>query len=241
MLTLVVNDLGAEVDERFEYAAPDEDFTVFVSPQESEDEEERIDNAMHFIDSAASRRAEPLRIYLRDFQKIKLISGDEEVALAQRMEQQHKRALDALALWPYGIEEVLAAGRLVQAKKRTLFSMSMGPLEAQPELDDTDDEPVIAAAAESSSDESDEEAEESAVTSDNAASLFFDALLRLSESVTNPQSASSTDEIREHLNSLRLTTCLELGDHIPIRSLPYFKARRLLSTLLIPVTSPPAP
>ena len=36
-------------------------------------------------------------------------------------------------------------------------------------------------------------------------------------------------------------TCLELGDHIPIRSLPYFKARRLLSTLLIPVTSPSAP
>ena len=211
LLTLVVNDLGAEVDERFEYAAPDEDFTVFVSPQESEDEEERIDNAMHFIDSAASRRAEPLRIYLRDFQKIKLISGDEEVALAQRMEQQHKRALDALALWPYGIEEVLAAGRLVRAKKRTLFSMSMGPLEAQPELDDTDDEPVIVAAAESSSDENDEETEESAVTSDNAASLFFDALLRLSESVTNPVSASSTDEIREHLDSLRLNTSFLLG------------------------------
>jgi hypothetical protein len=39
----------------------------------------------------------------------------------------------------------------------------------------------------------------------------------------------------------RFPRCLELGDHIPIRSLPYFKARRLLSTLLIPVTSPPAP
>ena len=37
------------------------------------------------------------------------------------------------------------------------------------------------------------------------------------------------------------SSCLELGDHIPIRSLPYFKARRLLSTLLIPITSPPAP
>ncbi len=211
LLTLVVNDLGAEVDERFEYAAPDEDFTIFVSPQESEEEEERIDNAMHFIDSTASRRAEPLRLYLRDFQKIKLISGDEEVALAQRMEQQHKRALYALALWPYGVEEVLAAGRLVQAKKRTLFSMSMGPLEAQPELNDTDDEPVILAAVESSSDESDEEAEESPITSDNAASLFFDALLRLSESVTNPVSASSTDEIREHLDSLRLTTSFLFG------------------------------
>lgn len=208
LLTLVVNDLGAEVDERFEYAAPDEDFTIFVSPQESEDEEECIDNAMHFIDSAASRRTEPLRIYLKNFQKIKLISGDEEVALAQRMEQQHERALDALALWPYGIEQVLAAGRLVQSKKRTLFSMSMGPLEAQPELDDTDDEPVIVAAAENSSDEIDEEAEESVATSDNATSLFFDALFRLGESVTNPVSTCSTDEIREHLDSLRLNTSL---------------------------------
>lgn len=48
----------------------------------------------------------------------------------------------------------------------------------------------------------------------------------------------------ENFNQKRfaeLTKCLELGDHIPIRSLPYFKARRLLSTLLIPVTSPPAP
>lgn len=211
LLTLVVNDLGAEVDERFEYETPDEDFTVYVSPQESEDEEEMIDNAMLFVDSAASRRAEPLRIYLRDFQKIKLISGDEEVALAQLMEQQHKRALDALALWPYGIEEVLATGRLVQAKKQTLFSMSMGPLEAQPDLDDTDDEPSIVAATESSSDESDGEAEESVVTSDNAASFFFDTLLRLSESVKNPLSASRTHEIRAHLDSLRLNTSFLLG------------------------------
>lgn len=211
LLTLVVNDLGAEVDERFEYATPDEDFTIFVSPQESEGEEERIDNAMHFIDSAASRRTEPLRIYLKDFQKIRLISGDEEVALAQRMEHQHKRALDALALWPYGIEQVLAAGRLVQAKKRTLFSMSMGPLEPQPELDDTNDEPVVVTVAENSGDDIDEEAEESAATSDNAASLFFDALLRLRESVTNSVSAGGTDEIREHLDSLRLNTSLLFG------------------------------
>ncbi|SDH48886.1 MULTISPECIES: sigma-70 family RNA polymerase sigma factor [unclassified Duganella] len=211
LLTLLLNDLGAEIDERFEYASSNEDFTVFVSPQESEDEEELIDNAMQFVDSAASRRAEPLRTYLRDFQKIKLISGEEEVVLAQRMEQQHNRALDALGLWPHGIEEVLAAGRLVQAKKQTLFSMSMGPIEAQPELDDTDDEPVIVAAADSSGDESDEEAEESAVTSDNAASLFFDALLRLSESVINPQLANSTHEIREHLDSLRLNTSFLFG------------------------------
>ena len=68
---------------------------------------------------------------------------------------------------------------------------------------------------------------------------------------TRPFSTSPSAAILSLLNigvigkktykALREATCLELGDHIPIRSLPYFKARRLLSTLLIPVTSPPAP
>ena len=35
--------------------------------------------------------------------------------------------------------------------------------------------------------------------------------------------------------------CLDMGDHIPTRSLPFFRARLLLSTLLNPVTQLPAP
>ena len=52
---------------------------------------------------------------------------------------------------------------------------------------------------------------------------------------------SGTSKIYDFWWGDEVVNCLELGDHIPIRSLPYFKARRLLSTLLIPVTSPPAP
>lgn len=206
LLNLVVNDLGAEIDERFEYKTPDEDFTVFISPQESEDEEEVIDNGLHFIDSSASRRSEPLRIYLREFQKINLISGDEEVALAQRMEEQHQRALKALTSWPNGIEEVLAAGRLVQARKRTLSSVSMGHLEAQPVLDESNNEPVIVANTETDSEETDEDADESTTTSDNSGILFHNALIRLSDLATAPQSASTKDDIQEQLESLRLCT-----------------------------------
>lgn len=206
LLTLVVNDLGAEVDERFEYRSPDEDFTVFISPQESEVEEEVIDNALHFIDSAASRRSEPLRIYLREFQKIKLISGDEEVSLAKRMEEQHARALDALASWPEGIEKVLTACRQVQSRQRTLFSVSKGPLEPQPDLGESDDEPIVVAEAESDSEDNDEEAEESTTAPDSAASLFFEALLRLSELATDSPSASTKAAIQEQLESLRLNS-----------------------------------
>jgi len=35
--------------------------------------------------------------------------------------------------------------------------------------------------------------------------------------------------------------CLDMGDHIPTRSLPFFRARLLLSTLLNPVTQLPPP
>jgi len=38
-----------------------------------------------------------------------------------------------------------------------------------------------------------------------------------------------------------VVTCLDMGDHIPTRSLPFFRARLLLSTLLNPVTQLPAP
>jgi len=210
LLTLVVNDLGAEIDERFEYASPSEDFTVSVSPHETEDEEELVDSAMRVIDSAASRRAEPLRIYLKDFQKFKLISGDEEVALAQRMEGQYERALNALALWPMGIAEVLIAGRQVEAKRRTLFSMSKGPLEAQSEMGDADEEPAIVVAAETVVDDSDEDAEESVAASENISNFFSDALLRLNELVDNPQPANRADQIKEHLEELRLSTAFLL-------------------------------
>ena len=39
----------------------------------------------------------------------------------------------------------------------------------------------------------------------------------------------------------QMAMCLDLGDHIPTRSLPFFRARLLLSTLLNSVTQLPAP
>lgn len=59
LLTMIVNDLGAETDERFEYVDSGESFDVHVDPQETPDEEEALDQALGAIDSAASPRHEP--------------------------------------------------------------------------------------------------------------------------------------------------------------------------------------
>jgi RNA polymerase primary sigma factor len=127
LLRMVINDLGAETDERFEYSSPDESFEVFVAPEEEPDEEDTLADALAFVDDLAARRNEPLRIYQREFQREALLTADAEVALGQAMERGVERALDALASWPSGICAVMDAAKMVTAGAKPLRWMSCGP------------------------------------------------------------------------------------------------------------------
>ena len=134
-LTMVVNDLGAEADDRFEYSARDESFEVFVKPEEASDEEEALADALTFLDDLDSGLNEPLRIYQRDLQREALLTAEDEVALGQAMERGVEQALDALAAWPSGIREVLRAARAVESGDKPLRWLSSGEreeLEAEP-------------------------------------------------------------------------------------------------------------
>ncbi len=126
LLVMVVNDLGAETDERFEYSAHHESFEVFVAPDEKPDEEDVIADALAFVDDLASRRNEPLRLYQRDFQREALLTAEAEVALGQAMERGLEGALDALAAWPSGVATTLEAARQVAKGAKPLRSMSSG-------------------------------------------------------------------------------------------------------------------
>lgn len=122
-LTMVINDLGAESDERFEYSAPHESFEVFIAPDEEPSEEEPVADALAFLDNLAARRNEPLRLYQRDLRRQSLLTAEAEVALGQAMELGVEKALDALAAWPSGVAALLNAARQVAEGKRPLRSM----------------------------------------------------------------------------------------------------------------------
>jgi len=107
-LSMVVNDLGAEVDERFEYENSDENFKVTIVPDETTEEELAVDEAMTAIDAAASRRSDPLRMYQREFQRFNLLTAQEEIELGQAMETAILEAMDALCGWPDGIQRIVA-------------------------------------------------------------------------------------------------------------------------------------
>ena len=127
LLSMVINDLGAETDDRFEYWAPHESFEVFVAREEKPDEEDALDEALAFVDDLAGRRNEPLRIYQRELQGEALLTAEAEVALGQAMERGVKKALDALASWPSGIGAVLIAAKKVASGAKPLRWLSSGP------------------------------------------------------------------------------------------------------------------
>lgn len=127
LLRMVINDLGAETDERFEYSSAHENFEVVVSPVESQDEEVVVADALAFIDELAARRNEPMRIYQREFQRESLLSAEGEVALGQAMERGIEAALDSLASWPSGVSAVLDGVRMVMSGAKPLRWISAGP------------------------------------------------------------------------------------------------------------------
>ena len=127
LLRMVINDLGAETDERFEYWSADENFEVAVAPTMTSDEEDAVAEALAFMDHLAARGHAPLSLYQKEFQKATLLTADEEVSLGQGMERGLEQALDALASWPAGIVAVLDAVRAVQSEARPLRWLSHGP------------------------------------------------------------------------------------------------------------------
>ncbi len=122
-LRYVIEDLGAEADERFEYRAPHESFEVHVEPAESADEEQAVDEALSFLDDLQSRRNDPMRLYMREAQRRTLIGAEEESILAKTMEDSSKQAIDALAGWPLGIARIFEEVRMVRAGTRPVSSM----------------------------------------------------------------------------------------------------------------------
>jgi len=132
-LTLVISDLGSETDDRFEYSTPYESFVVFVDPEETIDEERALDEAMAFLDLHASIRQDPSYLYLREAGREKLLSADEEIALAKAMDAGIERSLDALANWRGGIVLLGVAGAQVRNHQRSLSWLFDDPSDAETE------------------------------------------------------------------------------------------------------------
>lgn len=128
----LVNELGAEIDERFEYRGDYDDFSVVVDPVATDPEEEALDAAFDALDAINSDAHAPLRLFLSDAHRHPLLSASEETILGQTMEAEIERALDALASWPAGVDRILELADQSRAGANAFEGMANEAVEEAP-------------------------------------------------------------------------------------------------------------
>lgn len=129
LLRLVINDLGADTDERFEYRLPHENFQAFVDPTETHDESELMDEALAFVDSLQSRHNDPWRLYTREAARFALLKHEDEIRLARAMEESVAEATSALAIWPAGLDALRRAAADLRSDARPASWIVFNPRE----------------------------------------------------------------------------------------------------------------
>lgn len=135
LLGVVINDMGAESDERFEFRSPFDSSEAFVEPEESAEESETVDEALAFLDNLRSRHNEPIRLYMREAQRTVLLSAREEAELGKSMDRSAEAAIDALSHWPAGVEWLGRAIASARQGERSMNSIVSNPREATAPVD----------------------------------------------------------------------------------------------------------
>lgn len=108
-LRRILADIGAETDERFEYVGPDDNFTVHVEEDATEEEDDIVSDVFTRLDSIVAKRHEPIRQYLRSIQRHTLLSAAEELQLGQAMDLSLQQAINVIATDDAAIRYVLDA------------------------------------------------------------------------------------------------------------------------------------
>jgi RNA polymerase primary sigma factor len=140
LLRIVLCDLGAETDERIESDA----FLHDLGEGNNLEEDAYVSEAIGFLDDLSSGRNDPLKIYVKEMSRRKLLRAEEEQALAQEIEAGRECALDALASWPHGVAALLSKASQVSEGATDMeeisASVEMQPLAegdaAQPSFDE---------------------------------------------------------------------------------------------------------
>ena len=117
----VINDLGGETDERFEYVSIFDDFRVLLDEAETIEEEGSLNQAMSYLDELTSRLNDPAKIFARSMGRHQLLTHDDEIRLAQSIESGERLMLTAMSNIPEVIQSLIDTVEKIKIGK-VLFS-----------------------------------------------------------------------------------------------------------------------
>ena len=136
----MINDLGIEVYD----AAPDAD-TLLLKTANSDDEEvvEEAEAVLTTaVESEFGRTTDPVRMYMREMGTVELLTRQDEIRLAKRIEDGIRQSVSAIACAPIVISELVRLADNVEESKMKLTELLVGFIDLN-ELDAAIPEPVI--------------------------------------------------------------------------------------------------
>jgi len=147
----MINDLGIEVYD----AAPDAD-TLLLKTANSDDEEvvEEAEAVLTTaVESEFGRTTDPVRMYMREMGTVELLTRQDEIRLAKRIEDGIRQSVSAIACAPIIISELVRLADNVEEGKLKLTELLVGFIDLN-ELDAEIPEPVMPGSADDDNDDS---------------------------------------------------------------------------------------
>ncbi len=132
----MINDMGIEVVDK----APDRD-SITLKRDNPEDEEvaEEVGAALKTaVESEFGRTTDPVRMYMREMGTVELLTREDEIALAKRIEAGNRQKTQAVALSPRAIRLLLDLSEKIEAREIKLTDIIVDFMA----LDALDDETV---------------------------------------------------------------------------------------------------
>jgi len=147
----MINDLGIEVYD----AAPDAD-TLLLKTANSDDEEvvEEAEAVLTTaVESEFGRTTDPVRMYMREMGTVELLTRQDEIRLAKRIEDGIRQSVSAIACAPIIISELVRLADNVEEGKMKLTELLVGFIDLN-ELDAEIPEPVMPDSGDDDNDDS---------------------------------------------------------------------------------------
>lgn len=119
----IIQDLGAELDERIEALGLFEDHRVSPAEEATDEEQLTLDDAVEHLTCLLKPKNEPGLLFAKSAYRLPLLTPAEEVEVAKRMEQSLESARDVLSKWSDGLCVLLQKCAAVESGHLALKSV----------------------------------------------------------------------------------------------------------------------
>ncbi len=174
----MINDMGITVCDE----APDAENQIMTDAAPvaaDEDAVEAAEAALSTVDSEFGRTTDPVRMYMREMGTVGLLTREDEIVIAKRIEEGLKHMIQAISACPATIAEILALAGKVARDELRVDEVIDGFIDAETDGMEAAEPSGEEVTAEGDEDEDDEDGDDGeALAAANLAQLKLDALER---------------------------------------------------------------